>query len=279
MTKLRKIVTLIGGIACTAMMCFPSHAAESFIDVESVPTLIGIGVGRGPDYRGSDEDVTLAAPFARYTFKGQQRYVQLMFNEASANLVDSSKFQAGPVLNYHFGRNTFGEADPQDPVVKEMKPIDDTIEAGVFGNIIWADKDNPRNRLSVGATLLQDVGGESDGFRAKIAARWWHQVALPVDIHLGAGLIWANKKYNDHYFGVNAGNVGTSALPFYTSSSGVNEYFVTAATLVYLSKEWIVGAGVRFATLGSDVKDSPLVDVRGKKSYVISGVALGYAWH
>lgn len=279
MNKQEKAVSQICGTAFAVLTSISTQAADSFVDVESIPTVIGVGIGRGPDYRGSDDDVTMAAPFARYTFKRQQRYVQLMFNELSANLVDSTKFQAGPALNYHFGRNIFSDADIEDPVVKKMKPIDDTIEAGVFGNLIWVDEANPRNRFSVGATLLQDVGGESDGFRAKFAARWWHQVALPVDVHLGGGFIWANGDYNNYYFGVNAGNVGTSGLPFYTMGSGINEYFATAAALLYLSREWVLGAGTRVAMLSDDAKDSPLVDLRGRKSsYWITGVALGYMW-
>lgn len=271
------------GLSCSIAylwaMSSPAHAAESFIDVDVMPRVFGVGIGRGPDYRGSDDDVTLAAPFARYTFKGQQRYVQLMFNEFSANLIDSPKYEAGPVLNYHFGRNTYAASDPEDPVVKAMKPVDDTVEAGVFGQVIWVDERNPRNRFSVGATLLHDVGSESDGLRARFYGRWWHQIALPVDVHLGAGFIWADKKYNDHYFGVNAGNVGTSGLPFFSMGNGVHEYFGTAGALLYLSKEWVVAAGLRIGKVAGDAKDSPLVDARGKKSsYLIGGLALGYIW-
>lgn len=257
----------------------PTHAAEPFVDFESVPQLIGIGIGRGPDYRGSDDNVTLAAPFARYTFRGEQRYVQLIFNEASANIVDSAKYQAGPVLSYHFGRNSFADTDPADSVVKRMKPIDDTMEAGVFGNVTWADEANPRNRVSVGVTLLTDAGGESNGSRARLSVRWFRQVFLPVDIHLGAGLTVADRKYNDHYYGISAGNVGTSGLPLFSMGGGINEYFGTAAAMVYLSKKWVVGAGVRVAALSGRAKDSPLVALRGKSSYVVGGLALGYvAW-
>jgi len=248
------------------------------MDVELVPQVLGIGVGRGPDYRGSDDDVTLAGPFARYTLSGQQRYVQIMFNEASANLIDSAKFQAGPVLNYHFGRDTFSKSDVEDPVVRQMKSIDDTLEAGAFSHVIFVEEANPRNRLSFGMMVLKDVAGESDGLRAKFYARLWHQVARPMDINVGVGAIWGDKKYNNHYFGVNAGNVGTSGLPFFKMGAGVHEYFATLATQVYLSKNWVVGAGVRVATLSEDAKSSPLVDLRGRSSYVISGVALGYMW-
>lgn len=274
--KRSRVAGLICGLACIGAMDSPSHAAEAFVEFESVPQVVGLGIGRGPDYRGSDDDVTLVAPFARFTFRGEQRYLQLMFNEASANLVNSAKFQAGPVLSYHFGRNSFADADPADTVVRQMRPIDDTVEAGVFGNVAWADGANPRNCMSVGVTLLTDTGGESNGTRARLSARRFRQVSLPVDIHLGAGFIVADRKYNDHYYGVNAGNVGTSGLPIFSMGGGVNEYFGTAAALVYLSKQWVVGAGVRVAALSSSAKDSPLVALRGTSSYVDGGLALGY---
>jgi hypothetical protein len=67
-------------------------------------------------------------------------------------------------VSYHFGRDD----DVDDSVVKWMGEIDDTVEVGVFADIAWNDAANPRNRFIVGATLLQDIGNESDGFRARL---------------------------------------------------------------------------------------------------------------
>lgn len=248
--------------------------AQGFLELEQTPTFIGIGVGSVPDYKGSDDRSGGVGPYGRYTFAGQQRYVQLFANELSANLIDSQKYRFGPVLNYHFGRNR----DVKDSVVRQMREIDGTVELGIFGDIAWVDAANPRNRLIVGGMLLQDAGGESDGLRAKVSARYWHQVHRVVDVHVGGGFMYGNSKYNDHYFGVNADNVGTSALPGHKAGSGINEAYVNLGTAIYLSKEWMLGAGLRYGRITGDAADSSLVDQRGSKSQLIGGIGLAYLW-
>jgi MipA family protein len=78
----------------------------------------------------------------------------LLANKLSLNLLNSSNFRFGPVLNYHFGRDD----DIEDDVVERMREIDDTVEAGVFGDMVWRDAANPRNRFILGASVLQDIG-------------------------------------------------------------------------------------------------------------------------
>ena len=248
-----------------------SAAAQGVLDLEQTPTFLGLSVGVVPDYKGSDDRTAGVAPYARYTFDGQQRYVQWFANELTLNLVDSKRYHLGPVLNYHFGRD-----DVKDSIVKRMDKIDATVELGVFGDIVWADEANPRNRFAVGATLLQDVGNESDGFRARATARYWHQVHPAVDLHLGGGFIYGNNKYTNHYFGVNDDNVGTSGLPGYKAEGGLNEYFVSAGVAVYLSRQWLLGAGVRYGRITGDAADSPIVDQRGSANQVTGGIGLAY---
>jgi MipA family protein len=248
--------------------------AQSFIEVDSVPTVLGVGLGVVPDYQGSDDYTAGVAPIFRYTFAGQERYVQLLANELTLNLVDSRKYRFGPVINYRFGRDD----DVEDDRVKRMRELDGTVEAGVFGDIAWIDENNPRNRFVLGATLLQDIGDESDGFKARLSARGWQQVGRAVDINLGAGFVYADDEYTDHYFGVNANNVGSSGLPFFSADGGGQEYFLTAGAIVYLSKQWLLGAGVRYSNLTGDAADSPIVEDRGDETQWISGLAIAYMW-
>lgn len=249
-------------------------AAQAFIELETVPTLLGVGVGTVPDYRGSDDNTGAIAPFFRYQFSQSNRYVQLNATELTLNILNSPGFRFGPVLNYHFGR----DEDIDDEVVKRMTPIDDTLEAGVFGEVVWREPNNPRNRLIAGVTLLQDVGGESDGMRARFNVRYWRQVTRAVDLHIGAGLIYADSDYTSHYFSVTPQNVGTSGLPFYNAGSDVNEYFLTLGALSYLSRNWLGFAGVRLSQISGDAKDSPIVSERGDKSQFIGGVGVAYVW-
>lgn len=259
-----------------AVLCAISldASAQAFIELDTVPTVLGLGVGALPDYRGSDDYTGALAPYFRHTFTGTERYIQLNATELSLNLVNNRGIRFGPVLNYHFGRDD----DIDDKVVKRMSSIDDTVEAGVFGELAWTLDGNPRNRLILGLTLLADVGGEADGFRARLNARYWQQVSRAVDVHVGGGLTYADSKYTRHYFGVTRSNVGTSGLPLYDAGSGLNEYYATLGAVAYFNRNWIGMAGVRLSQLASDAKDSPIVSQRGDKFQFIGGIGIGYIW-
>ena len=52
-------------------------AAQAFIELDTIPTIFGLGVGTVPDYRGSDDNTTVIAPYFRHTFSRSDRYIQL----------------------------------------------------------------------------------------------------------------------------------------------------------------------------------------------------------
>jgi outer membrane scaffolding protein for murein synthesis (MipA/OmpV family) len=133
--------------------------------------------------------------------------------------------------------------------------------------------------LGVGATVLTDVGGKSDGTRVRLNARYWRQVAPQWDFHVGGGVYYGDSNYNSYYFSVTPQNVGTSRLPLFNAGSGVSEYYLTLGGLYYVSKQWIVAAGVRASQLTGDAKDSPVVSLRGDKPQFIGGVGVAYLWH
>jgi outer membrane protein len=252
----------------------PSAQAAGFIDLdfENVPIVMGIGIGILPDYTGSDDYTIGAAPFFRYTFAKQERYVQLIGPELTVNLLDDDMFRFGPLLNYRFGRNDSVE----DEMVSKMAEIDGTVEAGAFLDIVWANPSEKRQRVILGAKAYQDVGDVSEGFRANLAVRYWQPVAKPVDLNLAVGMTYQDDKYADCYFGVNPGNVGTSGLSFYTADGGLNEYYAIVGANVYLSKHWLMSVGVRGSSIAGDPGDSPLVEQRGDSTQWMGGIGIGY---
>jgi outer membrane scaffolding protein for murein synthesis (MipA/OmpV family) len=65
----------------------------------------------------------------------------------------------------------------------------------------------------------------------------------------------------------------------YTAGSGVNQYFANAGAIVYLSKNWALGAGLRYSHISGDAGDSPLVagtNGRGDRNQLIGGVGITY---
>jgi outer membrane protein len=272
--KAMALATMVAG-AAALLPSVPAGAAGMLeLDMENVPTVLGVAVGTLPDYRGSDDYTFGFAPMFRYTLEGQDRYVQLLANELTINVLDDEMFRFGPLLNYHFGRTD----DVDDEMVSKMNEIDDTVELGAFGDIVWQLSKDRRHRFIVGAKVYQDVGDESDGFRANVGARYWLPVAKPVDFNMGVGAIYQDDDYANHYFGVNADNVGTSALPFFTADGGVNEYYMVLGGIFYLSKNWLVSAGVRGSVIAGDPADSPIVDQRGDSTQWVGGIGIGYAF-
>lgn len=243
------------------------------LNMENVPTVIGLGVGALPDYRGSDDYTFGFAPMARYTFKGQERYIQLLANELTINVLDNEMFRFGPLANYTFGRSSV-----DDEVVDRMNEIDDTLELGAFVDVVWTFSKDRRHRFILGAKAYQDVLDNSDGFRANLNARYWLPVAKPVDLNMSVGAFYQSDDWANYYFGVNPGNVGTSGLPFFTADGGVNEYYMVLGGVFYLSKNWLVSAGVRGSVIAGDPADSPIVDQRGSSTQWIGGVGVGYAF-
>lgn len=272
-----KYTTMAALLAASAVLtpCSKASAAGMLeLDLENVPTVFGLAVGALPDYRGSDDYTFGFAPMFRYTFNGQERYIQLLANELTINVLDDKMFRFGPLANYHFGRTD----DVDDEMVSKMKELDDTIELGAFGDIVWQLSKDKRHRFIVGAKVYQDVGNESDGFRANVNARYWLPVAKPVDLNIGIGANYQDDDYSNYYFGVNPDNVGTSGLPFFAADGGVNEYYMVLGGLFYLNKNWLVSAGVRGSVISGDPADSPIVDQRGDSTQWIGGIGVGYAF-
>ena len=156
--------------------------------------------------------------------------------------------------------------------------MDDAIGAGGVADIGGILARERRHRLLVGAKVYQDVGDESDGFRANVSARYWLPVAKPLDVNVSVGAVYQDDDYANHYFGVNADNVGTSDLPFFTADSGVNEYYLVLGGIFFLDRNWLLSAGVRASVLTGDPGDSPIVDERGDSTQWVGGVGIGYAF-
>jgi outer membrane scaffolding protein for murein synthesis (MipA/OmpV family) len=56
----------------------------------------------------------------------------------------------------------------------------------------------------------------------------------------------------------------------------VNEYYLGAGGLLYLSKNWALAGGVRYSRLSGDPADSPIVDIHGDANQWIGGLGVAY---
>jgi MipA family protein len=252
---------------------FAQSAGLIPVDLE-VPHVAGAAIGFLPDYEGSDDYTFGIAPVFRYTFQRQERYIQLLANEFTANLLNHPNFRLGPILTYHFGRNN----QIDDSRVKRMKEIDGTVEGGIFADYVFRLSQNPRHRFLVGGQAQYDLGGESHGWKFTGSARYFHPISTPVDLFLTTQLNFATKDYMDHYFAVDSTDAGRSGLPKYTAGGGAKDVALAGGVLFYLSRSWVTTAGLRYSRLFSHAADSPIVDDRGSENQLFGGVGIAYMW-
>jgi len=225
---------------------------------------VGVGAGFAPEYEGSDdyEGVPMLMLTGKYD---SGRSFALLGTNLRVNVLANNKFQFGPMLNYRMGRD-----DVDNKVVDRMQDIDDATEAGAY---FLANFDN----VLLGVDFLMDISDEHDGMLVKgnVGYKWKASDALVVTPN--AFLTYADDDYTDTYFGVNAGNVGTSGLSAYKAESGLKDAGIRIVTNYTPWEQWGIMGILSYSALLEDAKDSPIVD-EGDDAQTFFGLMATYRW-
>lgn len=232
---------------------------------------VGAAIGVVPDYSGSDEYMVGAAPVGRYNF-GNNRYVELLGNYASANLVNSENWRLGPAVQYRFGRK-----DVDDAVVDRMSEIDGALQAGGTLSYTYRINNDIRHRVGAGIDVLQDVEGDK-GLSGTAYARYWAPVSRAVDLGISGSVVYGDEDFNDTYYGISSADSAASGLSTFNADSGINAYRIMPMAMLHLSQQWHIGAGVRWERLTGDAADSPIVSERGDENQIAGGIGVAYSW-
>jgi outer membrane protein len=252
-----------------------SASGGNFFELPEQINIIGIAIGQAPDYFGSDDYDTVAAPMGRYYFSGNQ-YVQVLGPQVTLNLLKGDRWQFGPELIYRFGRDN----DVDDVVVKQMNIIDDTLMVGAFINYSILDPQNNLKRWVFNADIVADTGSENSGVFGTAMVRYWFP-AGPALMNISAGISFASDDYNDTYYGVSGSDVAlfpSLGGSRYQADGGINSARFVVGGVMPLSKKWSVVAGALYESLMGDAEDSPVVSERGDSDQWLYGIALGYTW-
>ena len=274
MNHFRKFFYVVAVLSIALTLGSAAQAQQSAFSVDSMNKIGGLIVGMGPDYVGSDDNQGIVAPFFKWQFDGEERYIKLMGTELTFNALDNSNFELGPVLNFRFGRDD----DVDDDVVKNMAEIDDTVELGIYGAYIWRDQANPKRRLITSAEVLFDVGDEYEGWLATVDVKYWYPVNKEIDLMIGLGTTYGNSDYMNTYFGVSSADEAVTGLSQFNAGSGFQDIHIPVVIMYHYSMNWHFVGGLKYLGLLGDASDSPVVDDRGDSSQLIAGVRVGYSW-
>jgi outer membrane scaffolding protein for murein synthesis (MipA/OmpV family) len=241
--------------------------------------LIGLGVFSVPDYYGSTKNEGKAAPIIRYQWEGTKMYAQLLGPELTVNLVDRNDLRAGPLMRIRGKRDD----DVDDSVVKQMRHIPSATEIGAFVAYHMPLDQNPLHKVVFYADMVTNTTHVYNGVTENVRATYFHPFEQglfgnPLIGTVGFGLFFANKSFNNRYFGVTGSDVALfperGGVPYH-ADGGITSIKIPFNLTSQVDPKWLVTLGGRYERLLNDAKDSPVVG-RGNANQWIFGIAATY---
>jgi len=247
---------LLAGVLACSLVAAPAWATEH---------TFGLGAGFAPDYEGSDDSRGIPMLMLKGSYDSGRSFT-LMGPNLRVNVVPSKLYSFGPVLNYRLKRD-----DVSNNSVDAMRSVDAAFEAGVFGGV---DVDN----WLLGAEVLTDISDEHDGTLAQLSVGYRWKARPDLSITPRVFTTYADNDYMDTYFGVNAGNRGSSGLPNFTADSGLKDAGISLAVNYTPWAQWGITGLLSYSALLNDAKDSPIVDDKGNDKQMSFGLMGTYRW-
>ena len=267
------VLTVFAISAGLSQRAHAQQASGLLFDLPEIRNYVALAAGFVPDYLGSNDYTIGGAPAGLIKFGSSERFARLIVTELSVNVLDSRNWRLGPVLNYRLARD-----DVDDSVVGQMRDIDGTVEAGVFGGWTWIGDDDPRHRFSASAEVLHDVEDTHEGYLISASARYFQPVTLPLTLSIGATVTYGSSDYMQTYFGIDSDNAARSGLSQFNADSGLRDVRIPLMAIYSLSSNWHLAGGLIYSRLLSDASDSPIVDDRGSSNQLFAGLGVAYAW-
>ena len=227
--------------------------------------MVGLGAGFAPDYEGSDDYQGVPMLILKGSYDSGLSF-NLTGTNLRVNLVPSKTYSFGPLLNYRLERDNV-----DNDKVDEMKSVDAAFEAGVYGGL-------DINNWLLGLDFLGDVSSEHEGMLGQIFAGYRWKATENLTITPKVFTTYADEKYMDTYFGVNADNRGSSGLPDFEADSGLKDAGVNLVVNYTPWEHWGIMGVMSYSALLNDAKDSPIVDDEGNDQQMYFGLMGTYRW-
>ncbi|MFK5895290.1 MAG: MipA/OmpV family protein [Pseudomonadota bacterium] len=247
----------------TVLSISTSALAES--DSNSLTVLSG-GFAYVSEFQGSDDYVWIPIPvYSIYWDDGSS--LEIGGLSANWNISKDKKYSYGLQ-----GSIVFGRSDVSDPVIKRMKPLDDTINFGPYGAVKLQDW-----TFELGITA--DIGGANDGILSKLSAGTTLYKQGENNLQLTFKADYANQAYMQTYFSVNLLNSIRTGLPLYRAEAGFLSSGLSFSYTHQLSSHWNLYVSQDFSRLSTNAADSPIVSQRGNKNQYITFVLFSYLFY
>jgi outer membrane scaffolding protein for murein synthesis (MipA/OmpV family) len=242
---------------------------------------IGIGVGYGPSYDGSNDYVVYPAPL----IQGRVAGVGIQPRPAGIALdviPDPGKgvgVAFGPVARARLNRSR----QIKDPVVEAAGELKTAIEVGANAGLSFPRLLNPYDSLSFGVDALWDVNGAHGGMTLTPSVTYFTPVSRGMAASLALSAERGDGDFMRYYYSVTPAQSATSGLPQFTADSGWTKAGATLLLGVDFDGDLTNGglAGVLvggYSRMLGDAKDSPYTSLRGSTGQWFGAIGVGYTF-
>lgn len=242
---------------------------------------IGVGVGMGPSYDGSNDYNVSPAPVVQ----GQVAGVRISARPAglAADVIPDDDGR----ISYSFGP-TFRLRNDRasridDEVVKLAGELDRAFEVGVTGAIGVSDVLQRRDNLSLEVDVRWDVAGAHNGRVIAPAITYFAPINRGIAANFSVGMQFVDDDFADFYYSVNAEQSAASGLTPFLAEGGLNSIGGNALLIIDLDGNIANGgfSGVvitGYSRLQGDAADTPYTSVRGDPNQFFAALGIGYTF-
>ena len=242
---------------------------------------LGVGVGYGPSYDGSDDYVAFPAPIIQGRVAGigiQPRPAGLALDF----IPDSGEgvgLALGPVARIRSNR----ARQINDPVVKAAGELDTAVEVGVNAGLSFPKVLNPYDSLSLSTDVLWDVAGAHSGMTFAPSITYFTPLSRGMAASLSLSAEHGDDDFMRYYYSVTPAQSAASGLPTFTADSGWTKAGATLLTAFDFDGNLANGGLAAVLISGysrmlGDAKRTPYTSIRGSADQWFGAVGIGYTF-
>lgn len=242
---------------------------------------LGIGVGYGPSYDGSDDYVAFPAPIIQGRVAGigiQPRPAGLAL-DFIPDATGRTGFALGPVARVRTNR----ARQIKDPVVRAAGKLDTAVEVGGNAGVSLPGVLNPYDSLSFAADVLWDVAGAHGGMTVTPSVTYFTPLSRGMAASLSLSAEHGDDDFADYYYSVTPAQSLASGLPVYAADGGWNKAGATLLTAFDFDGD-LTNGGLSAVVIGGysrmlgDAKRTPYTSIRGSADQWFAAVGVGYTF-
>jgi outer membrane protein len=207
--------------------------------------MVGLGVGSGYQYLGSDEHRTIFMPMLEYRWANG---ISVGSRGLSYRLLSAPGVEAGVGLGYDMGRR-----ESRSAALTGMGDVKRRPELTGFGRVQLG------GGLSVDGELRYGAGSGSNGMQFTVGAGYELNIAPRWRLGAKASATFVNESYMQDYFGVNATQSARSGYGLYDASAGLRDIRFGVSLTHAIDQHWMLNLGVDHTKLQGDARYSPIV--------------------